>query len=203
MSSLKKNKVVIIEPSAVIQQGIKKLLEESSEFNVTRIYYDLQSFKDDKKDSTFDIILINPAIINFYKQFAVRTLFSDCGNVIIIAILYGYANTGTLGSFDGTLDIYDDAPKMVHKLKIITKAFDNQQNDHIGDNIDLSDREKEILVSVAKGLTNKEIADKHFISVHTVISHRKNITRKIGIKTVSGLTLYALFNNLSTQEDLQ
>ena len=61
---------------------------------------------------------------------------------------------------------------------------------------DLSDREKEILVSVAKGLINKEIADKYNISIHTVISHRKNITRKTGIKTVAGLTVYALLNNL-------
>ena len=61
---------------------------------------------------------------------------------------------------------------------------------------ELSDREKEILVSVANGLLNKEIADKYNISIHTVISHRKNITRKTGIKTVAGLTVYALLNNL-------
>lgn len=61
---------------------------------------------------------------------------------------------------------------------------------------ELSDREKEILVSVACGLLNKEIADKHNISINTVITHRKNITRKIGIKTVPGLTAYAILNNL-------
>jgi regulator of cell morphogenesis and NO signaling len=61
---------------------------------------------------------------------------------------------------------------------------------------ELSDREKEILVSVAKGMLNKEIADQYNISIHTVISHRKNITRKTGIKTVAGLTVYALLNNL-------
>ena len=60
----------------------------------------------------------------------------------------------------------------------------------------LSDREKEILVSVAQGLLNKEIADRHNISINTVITHRKNITRKIGIKTVAGLTAYAILNNL-------
>ena len=60
----------------------------------------------------------------------------------------------------------------------------------------LSEREKEILVSVARGLLNKEIADRHNISINTVITHRKNITRKIGIKTVAGLTAYAILNNL-------
>ena len=61
---------------------------------------------------------------------------------------------------------------------------------------ELSDREKEILVGVAKGLLNKEIADEYNISINTVITHRKNITRKTGIKTVSGLTVYAILNNL-------
>lgn len=62
--------------------------------------------------------------------------------------------------------------------------------------LELSDREKEILVSVAQGLLNKEIADKHHISINTVITHRKNITRKTGIRTVPGLTVYAILNNL-------
>ncbi|MBR4789238.1 MAG: hemerythrin domain-containing protein, partial [Bacteroidales bacterium] len=66
----------------------------------------------------------------------------------------------------------------------------------------LSDREKEILASVAKGLLNKEIADRHNISINTVITHRKNITRKIGIKTVAGLTVYAILNNLVDINDI-
>lgn len=61
---------------------------------------------------------------------------------------------------------------------------------------ELSAREKEVLVCVAKGMLNKEIADKLNLSIYTVITHRKNITRKIGIKTVAGLTVYALLNNL-------
>jgi DNA-binding NarL/FixJ family response regulator len=60
----------------------------------------------------------------------------------------------------------------------------------------LSEREKEILVGVAKGLLNKEIADMYNISPYTVITHRKNITRKTGIKSVAGLTVYALLNGL-------
>lgn len=61
---------------------------------------------------------------------------------------------------------------------------------------ELSAREKEILVAVAKGMINKEIADLYNISIHTVITHRKNITHKTGIKTVAGLTVYAILNNL-------
>ncbi len=62
----------------------------------------------------------------------------------------------------------------------------------------LSAREIEILSGVAQGLLNKEIAAKYNISIHTVITHRKNIARKTGIKTIAGLTAYAILNNLTT-----
>jgi DNA-binding CsgD family transcriptional regulator len=60
----------------------------------------------------------------------------------------------------------------------------------------LTNRETEVLRLVTQGLMNKEIADKLGISLHTVISHRKNLTEKLGIKTVSGLTVYAMMHKL-------
>lgn len=61
---------------------------------------------------------------------------------------------------------------------------------------ELSEREKDVLIQVVKGLSNKEIADVLFISTHTVISHRKNITRKLNIHSTAGLTIYAIVNKL-------
>ena len=60
------------------------------------------------------------------------------------------------------------------------------------DNIDLTEREKEILTLVAKGLTNKEIADRLNISLTTAITHRRNIMDKLNLKSVSALTIYAV-----------
>ena len=60
----------------------------------------------------------------------------------------------------------------------------------------LSNREKDVLICIVKGLQNKEIADQLFLSVHTVITHRKNISRKLGIHSPSGLTVYAIANHL-------
>lgn len=67
----------------------------------------------------------------------------------------------------------------------------------------LTDREKEILISVVKGLTNKEIAQELFLSTHTVISHRRNITRKLEIHSTAGLTIYAIVNKLVTLDDIK
>ena len=80
--------------------------------------------------------------------------------------------------------------------------IETQEETGAGQDI-LSDREKEIVKEIARGLTNKEIADKLFISVFTVTTHRKNITQKLGIKTIAGLTVYALMNGLISPEEIE
>ncbi len=67
----------------------------------------------------------------------------------------------------------------------------------------LSDREIEVLKTIALGYSNKEIADELFISTNTVITHRKNITDKLGIKTIAGLTVYAIINSLINPEEVR
>ena len=65
------------------------------------------------------------------------------------------------------------------------------------DNSDtLSDREKDVIIGVVQGLQNKEIADRLCISVNTVITHRRNIARKLQIHSPAGLTIYAIVNGL-------
>lgn len=65
----------------------------------------------------------------------------------------------------------------------------------------ISEREKEIITCLVQGMSNKEVAEKLFISVHTVITHRRNITRKLQIHSLAGLTIYALANNLIKMGD--
>jgi len=81
-------------------------------------------------------------------------------------------------------------------VPMVGRMEDEPEPAQRGEGGELSAREKEILICVAKGMLNKEIADVYNISIYTVITHRKNITRKTGIKTVAGLTVYALLNNL-------
>ena len=60
----------------------------------------------------------------------------------------------------------------------------------------LSEREKDVIVALVQGMTNKEIADHLCISINTVITHRRNIARKLQIHSAAGLTIYAIVNNL-------
>lgn len=66
----------------------------------------------------------------------------------------------------------------------------------------LSERERDVLVQIVNGLSNKEIADVLCISTHTVITHRKNITRKLNIHSTAGLTIYAIVNKLVNLDGL-
>lgn len=70
-------------------------------------------------------------------------------------------------------------------------------------NKELSSRETDVLQLIVKGSTNKEIADKLNISLNTVLTHRKNITAKLGIKTVSGLTFYAIMNGIISGDEIE
>lgn len=67
----------------------------------------------------------------------------------------------------------------------------------------LSDREKDIIACVTKGMSNKEIADTLYLSVHTVTTHRRNISNKLQIHTTAGLTIYAIANKLVNIEEIQ
>lgn len=79
-----------------------------------------------------------------------------------------------------------------------TDVPDNKQ-----ERAELSNREKEILCCVAKGLTNKEIANELYLSVYTVTTHRRNICNKLQIHTSAGLTIYAIVNKLINLQDVK
>ncbi len=81
----------------------------------------------------------------------------------------------------------------------------NADQEDAGSNADeqLSDREKEVVACVARGLSNKDIADKLFLSVNTVTTHRRNIARKLHIHSAAGLAIYAIVNKLVALEDVK
>ena len=93
--------------------------------------------------------------------------------------------------------------RMEHQAK--TRQFrkdDEPDASIISSDEQLSDREKEIVVCVAKGLSNKEIADTLCLSVNTVTTHRRNIARKLQIHSAAGLTIYAIVNKLVTLSEV-
>ena len=127
------------------------------------------------------------------KNLIMKYLPPECGQEDIFRVLSGIS---TLQADLAKHIIVEDGilnPIVNRKMRA---AVETDGKAEVSEGEELSAREKEILVCVAKGMLNKEIADQENISIYTVITHRKNITRKTGIKTVAGLTVYALLNNL-------
>jgi DNA-binding CsgD family transcriptional regulator len=103
--------------------------------------------------------------------------------------------------FDEIIESNDTEKAIFRKLEKQVLAL--SKHDSIANQPEeISNREKEVLQLVALGMTNKEIAEKLFISSHTVITHRKNITSKLGIKTIAGLTVYAVIHKLISPQEL-
>ncbi len=99
--------------------------------------------------------------------------------------------TITLGKGENRLDTTLDESGIIEQLRVLLKEHSPKKSET---SAELSPREIDVLRLVAGGLINKEIAERLNISFNTVLTHRKNISAKLGIKSVSGLSVYAMMN---------
>lgn len=107
------------------------------------------------------------------------------------------------GEYDERFSICDDLDIIATKLNSLLHNDEEEEEEKDNESDTLSQREKEIVTCVVKGMTNKAIADKLFLSIHTVITHRRNIARKLQIHSPAGLTIYAIVNKLVELSDIK
>lgn len=178
-------RIIIIHPSAIIRKGLHSILRDSfpDDFLLLKSVKDLDDYS--SLTSLQLIVLIDNDQLQDLEAYKPRIKKSE--NTIDLLGL-------SLKESDGNkqINVFDSVSEIIHKVKSTIES--QEKKGCVID--DLSDREKDVLKLVALGHQNKEIAEKLFISIHTVISHRKNITEKLGIKSISGLTVYAILNKL-------
>ena len=187
-------RILIIEPSVIVAEGFRHIVDNLAEYTVTGILQDLgEDMETTLDDYDADLLVVDPAIFDTRTRSSGKDLIKNWINVPVIALITNAMDASLISAYDGAIYLTDKSDEIEQKLSATMRSNPSDQR---GDGEELSAREKEILVCVAKGMLNKEIADHFNISIYTVITHRKNITRKTGIKTVAGLTVYALLNNL-------
>ena len=187
-----KQKLLIVEPSEVIVAGLKTILEGHVKFRLLEPEVGTDHLEERIIAMRPDILLVNPTLIRIPAE--VRADFP----MAVVALVYQYVEHDRLKLYDGVIDIRDSRAHIIETLaQVLPEAKENSHN-----NYELTKRETAVLVQLAQGKTNKEIADALNVSVHTVISHRKNITHKTGIKSVAGLTVFAMLNNLIDESTL-
>ena len=187
-----KQRLLIVEPSELIIEGLKSILEGQIRFKVLEPEMNADELAKRVIASRPDIVLINPTLpVDFAK-------LQGENHLALVALVYQYVERETLKNFDAVVDIRDSRAVIIETL---AQASPGEADAGKG-SYELTKRETAVLVQLAQGKTNKEIADALNVSVHTVISHRKNITHKTGIKSVAGLTVYAMLNNLIDESSL-
>lgn len=100
-------------------------------------------------------------------------------------------------NFDGKILITDTEADLTRLLESMLE-IETEPEEQL-----LTPREQEVVIAVVKGLTNKEIAEELYLSTHTIITHRRNIAKKLNIHSPSGLTIYAIMNKLVELDDIK
>jgi DNA-binding NarL/FixJ family response regulator len=190
----KQIKIAIAETSDVIRAGIISILKKI----IPNLYFiEIKNTKDLKHSisyTDFDILILNPMLTGFASPQQIK---NENVKIKIIALQSVLCENSHLLQYDETFSIYESADQIANKLKktIVSPKSENSSET-------LSSREKEIISLVVKGLSNKQIAEKLNLSIHTIISHRRNISTKLDIHSTSGLTIYAIVNKLIEIEEI-
>ena len=185
--SEKRIHIAIIEPSEIVYEGLSNLLLKSGKhFQLFRLN-ETDELVGLSMNNIVNFVIINPILIqNNLNEFI--KLKHSYNEIKWIALVYSFFDNRILNAFDDKISITDSIDIVYKKLDTIfynLGKIDNRQEY-------LTEREIDVLKELVKGFSNKEIADKLNISAHTVISHRKNIIEKTGIRTLPGLTIYAI-----------
>ncbi len=195
---MRRFRVAIIEPSAIIAEGVATLAGRSGEFEVVYSGGDMRMLMERFAMVAPDVVIVGSQMVGANNQ-SLRVAYPELQSVTLALLSTTVCDEEVMRQFDGVVNIYDGQAQIIRKLHA---AVEQGETNPYSDSHDLSERERDVLILVAKGKTNKEIAEELNISIHTVMSHRKNITHKTGIKSVAGLTVYALLNNLLDQNDV-
>lgn len=198
MNKEKKYRLIIAESSPVISYGFATCLKKLSgfQFNISELtsYQELVSAIRKEK---IDFLLVNPTFGGAMNPSKLREESLN-GNIRLVAIELGKLNRQASELYDGIIHVTDDVETIRTKLKTLC----NDNEEPAEEKEPLSLREKEIISLVVKGMTNQEIADKLFLSIHTVITHRRNIAKKLEIHSATGLTIYAIVNKIVEINDI-
>ena len=197
---MKINKIVIAEPSPIVTAGLLKFFEDLNQVHVVSVVDNLDDLNDTMIIHNPDMLIVNPLMMGYTNNNLIKQITQTYPDTICIALVTTFIDKNFLRYFREVIELSDNKQKVANKIFNLINNSDDSSSQN--DSVDLSNRETDVLVCVAKGMTNKDISDMLNISVHTVITHRKNIVKKTGIKSVSGLTVYALLNNLVEESEI-
>ena len=180
-------KIVLVEPSLILRSGMSYVLRRLTTFDVQVVETgEPEQLEELIAEAAPDVLIINPSLTD---EEMLRELQQK--SLRLIAFQSVLADARLMQRFDAVVSIYDTAEQIKEKLRSVCNSRDGEASQEL------------LSVGVVKGLTNKQIAERLFISAHTVITHRRNIAAKLQIHSPAGLTIYAIVNKLVELNDVK
>ncbi len=189
--------ILILEDAPVVREGLKSIMESMRNVHEVMTIGTFDELSHFLKQKSCQIVLISPHYLLSHQN-QTQQLRSQYSNVKWIGVQYNVFSEELLSKLDGVVDVFDNQETLSAKLSKWLEI----NSDEVSQNKDsLTERETDVLKLLALGKSNKEIADELNISTNTVITHRKNISQKTGIKSVAGMTIYAVVQNLVSLDE--
>lgn len=187
--------IIVAVESYLLRKGMVAILNRIPGLTVIREFDSASLLTEFIQTRSRDLLLISQSLFDSSTE-----LFINGGAMPEKTILLTNGKKDNAGDRLHSIDVDNSKEEILLKIQDLLEA----QPKRIGQTeiSGLSPREKTIVRLVSLGYTNKQIAEELFLSAHTVITHRKNIGHKLGIKSVSGLTVYAIVNNIITIEEV-
>lgn len=183
--------IAVAESSVIVRSGLVSVLKRLPDMEVEIVEVTSKDgIRHCMEMHTPQILIVNPQLEGWFDVDAFRQCYKQ--DVKLVSLLCSMVDSSQLKGYDERVTLFDDMASLEKKITELLNIADEEEPDQDA----LSQREKEIVGCIVRGMTNKEIAEKLFISVHTVMTHRKNITRKLQIHSAAGLTIYAIVNKL-------
>ena len=192
---MKRIKVALLLPSPIIETAIVTYISQLPQnFDIERIQ--ASNFVEKIINLNPSILIADSTILSINDIETLRLEMPE--RMSIIAVYYTAMPTTLINAYDETISIYDSEDVIKAILMRIISSRDDDDEQKV-----LSQREKDVVIGIVKGLSNKEIAQEMNVSVNTVMTHRRNIVSKLQIHSPAGLTIYAIVTKLVRLDEIK
>lgn len=192
--------IIVIVPSAIIVAGVKALAATLDEWDVTVASAEPEAAPELASRISPALILADPLTLHPDDIAPLRS--AGPARMRLVAISASTVPPAIAAAYDSIISVYttpDELKNLIADTASMTRRNDDLSGD---DRRELSPRERDVVIGVAKGLSNKEIATAMAVSVNTVTTHRRNIAAKLKIHSPAGLTIYAIAQKLVTLDEV-
>ncbi len=189
-------KIAVADESLIVRMGVLAALKRTLDANAACVEIaTLSEFETRIMSFAPSIVVVSPSFGGRYKLGELRAMTDPyVKDVKFVALVSAVLPASVLDGYDAQLSIFDTEEDLQGLFDSLSGKDAEETDDTDGEV--LSSREKQVIRGVVSGRTNKEIAEQMNISVYTVLTHRRNIARKLNIHSSIALAIYAISNKL-------